>query len=140
MKKFVVGQKYSYCSWITGGQIFYEVDSIKSDKVKLKTTDYELDGTHNRFEEYEIQRNEDGDEFIVLFTYKGEDCVIEANEMPRSKKEMVELFFQYAYRFNMDAKQLEKDGMINEAWFQKGKAEAYENAAFEIWNNLGGVE
>jgi hypothetical protein len=80
MKKFKVGQKYVHYDWFTGGQIFFEVDSVKCNKVRLLTKDHELDGDHTRAEEYEIKKNDNGDEYIVLFTYRDVRCVIEAQE------------------------------------------------------------
>lgn len=54
----------------------------------------------------------------------------------RTKKETIELFRSYAYGFRMDARDMEKHCMMNEMQFLFGKAEAYENAAFELERNM----
>ena len=81
MRKFQVGQKYRMSDWFTGGSIFYEVDSIKSETIRLKTKDVEPDGVFERYEEYPISHRENGDEYILFFTYCGEECAIYAVEV-----------------------------------------------------------
>lgn len=54
----------------------------------------------------------------------------------RTKQETIELFRNYAYLFTLDAREAEKSAMMNEMQFLLGKAEAYENVAFELERNM----
>lgn len=54
----------------------------------------------------------------------------------RTKSETIELFRNYAYSFRVEAREMEKSCMMNEMHFMLGKAEAYENAAFELERNM----
>ena len=55
----------------------------------------------------------------------------------RTKEETVAYFELLARGFERDASQAEKIGDIAAASFFRGKAEAYEVAAFEVENNMG---
>ena len=54
----------------------------------------------------------------------------------RTKAETIELFREYAYSFRLEARNMEKSCMMNEMNFLLGKAEAYENSAFELERNM----
>ena len=87
--KFMVGQSYVHFSWFTGGRMLYVVDAIKDGKVFMNTEDVELDGVHNRVESYDIQVDENGNEFVVLFNYRGADCKIYADKVEEGKSELL---------------------------------------------------
>lgn len=79
MVSFKKGQIYDHVSWFTGGQQYYEVKSVRGGKVHFDVTAYEIDGTHRRKECFDLKEDEHG-QYVLLFTYHGEECVIRAVE------------------------------------------------------------
>ena len=138
MKRFQVGQKYDYSDWFTGGKVHMKVTTIKKGRATFDVCDTEADGTHNRRETHVIERTEDGEEYIVPQSYRGERCIIMASDVQdkRSKEETIALFRQYEYDYYQEARKCEKRGDSSMRCFFLGKAEAYENAAFEIETNM----
>lgn len=56
------------------------VTKVSKRSVYFKVHALELDGSHRRSERYEIRRDDVGNESVVLYSYRGDDCVIEAHE------------------------------------------------------------
>ena len=54
----------------------------------------------------------------------------------RSRAETIELFRQYAYEYQQDARKFEKRGDDDGMIWSRAKAEAYETAAFELERNM----
>ena len=78
-KKFEVGRKYIYSDWFTGGRQVYTCTNRTDDTVTFSLTSYESDGIHINEKTYSISRENDNEK-VVLFTYKGFDCIIDAGE------------------------------------------------------------
>lgn len=76
--KFVVGRKYEMTDWFSGGVSLWEVSSIDDGKVTFSIDRHELDGDHKCEETHEITKDSMGNEQVVLFEYKGEQCVLSA--------------------------------------------------------------
>lgn len=73
-KKFIVGDTYSYTDWFTGGQIAMMCQSISEDRNRIvfKVCDWEVDGLHYRTENFELL-NDNGNEYVLIYSYKGEE-------------------------------------------------------------------
>ena len=71
MKTFKIGEKFtSHCPW-TGGAASYEVETIRKTSTKqiaCKVFRHELDGEHKDTEVFEVHTDEQGNEYIVLWT------------------------------------------------------------------------
>lgn len=80
MRKFSVGQQYAHYDWFSGGRSDMTVSKVSKRSVYFKVHAMEIDGSHKRSERYEIRRDEAGNESVVLYSYRGADCVIEAHE------------------------------------------------------------
>lgn len=79
---FKVGQVYHYTDWFTGGDLTYRVLQLSNSracacssrnsskrKVTFAVTDAEVDGTSHYTEQYEIRKDDKGNEFIKIFTW-----------------------------------------------------------------------
>lgn len=78
-KKFEVGRKYICSDWFTGGQQVYTCIERTDDTVTFSQISYEADGTHKTEKNYPVKVENDR-EIVVLFTYKGYDCIIDAGK------------------------------------------------------------
>ena len=74
-EEFIVGSKYSTTDWFTGGTHVYECVARTETSVTFKPVYHEQDGTHNLpMETHNIEIDYSYGEYIVLSTYKGEEC------------------------------------------------------------------
>lgn len=70
-KQFEQGQKFENTDWFTGGEAVYTVSRKTKNKVYFTVYRWELDGEHNCKESFDIERDEDGNEFITIYEYHG---------------------------------------------------------------------
>ena len=69
---FEVGYRFSSTCIFTGGSHDYEVVSRTENELHCEASYWEIDGIHKVKETFEIHK-EDEREYIVLWTYKGEE-------------------------------------------------------------------
>ena len=72
-KVFTVGQKYEWTSWFTGGVSYLTVKEIKNGKLTFAEYRMEIDGEYTKEETFEILTDENGDEYIKMCEYRGEE-------------------------------------------------------------------
>ena len=77
MKIFKVGGTFERSCIFTGGSMMYEIVAINNKEMTTKCIDFEIDGTHERLETFEIKTNNIG-EYITLWSYKGEEGIMQA--------------------------------------------------------------
>ena len=70
-KRFEVGGRYDNTDWFTGGQAVYTVSRRTAKKVYYTVKRWELDGHHTGRESFDIETDEDGNEFVTLYEYHG---------------------------------------------------------------------
>lgn len=74
MKRFEIGNKYNSICWFTGGISEYTVANRTDSTVTLKPFRIELDGNHDcESETYDLHTDENGNEYIVLYSYHGHE-------------------------------------------------------------------
>lgn len=78
MKKFDVGQNYTFVDWFTGGRSFYTVKEKTESTVTFDCIAHEADGTHKSVESYEIFTDNEGNENIFIYEYHGHEARIYA--------------------------------------------------------------
>lgn len=78
---FEVGQHYMWTDWFSGGQNFYTVTDRKGDTVVFSEYRVELDGEYKLKENFEVLRDENGDEYIKMCEYRGEEGRLYAEEV-----------------------------------------------------------
>ena len=69
---FEVGYRFNSTCIFTGGSHDYEVVSRTEKELHCEASYWEIDGIHKVRETFEIHK-EDEREYIVLWTYKGEE-------------------------------------------------------------------
>ena len=73
--EFIIGNKYSATDWFTGGTHVYECVSRTETSVTFKPVYYEMDGIHEiSLETFEIKTDYSCGEYVLLCTYKEEEC------------------------------------------------------------------
>lgn len=77
-KIFQEGNIYSFTDWFTGGQAKYRVAKRANGKIEFGVEDYEIDGIHNRTEEFDILATVNGNEYVTVYEYHGEEARIYA--------------------------------------------------------------
>lgn len=70
---FTVGFEFYTTCIFTGGCHHYKVTSRTEDELRCEFIYEELDGTHKGTEIFEIHKDCKGREYIVLWTYKGDE-------------------------------------------------------------------
>lgn len=70
---FEVGYEFNSTCIFTGGSHMYKVISRTENILSCERIYYEIDGTHKGTEDFEIHKDENGKEYIILWTYKGEE-------------------------------------------------------------------
>ena len=78
MKKFEVGQKYTFVDWFSGGRSFYTVKERTESTISLDRVAYEADGIHESVEDFDISTDEEGNESIFIYEYHGHEARIYA--------------------------------------------------------------
>lgn len=78
MKKFEIGQVYDTVDWFTGGTCVRKVKDRTDTSLIFEIQRHELDGDHKGVEEYDIYIDEDGNEYVLLYSYKGSENRITA--------------------------------------------------------------
>jgi hypothetical protein len=84
---FEVGYIFESTCIFTGGSHEYKVVSRTDTELKCESFYCEMDGIHKVTEAFEIHKDEDGREYIVLWEYKGEqgrhyESVEESEDFP----------------------------------------------------------
>ena len=72
-KQFQIGQHYMWTCWFSGGQSFYKVKDRTEDRVLFAEYRREADGDYELTTEYEIRTDKNGDEYIKMCEYHGEE-------------------------------------------------------------------
>lgn len=80
-KVFAVGQRYEWTSWFTGGVSYLTVKEIKNSKLTFSEYRMEIDGEYEIEESFDIAKDENGDEYIVMCEYRGEISKLYAEEV-----------------------------------------------------------
>lgn len=70
---FKVGQEYEWVSWFTGGIGYYTVKEIKDGKLTFAEYRQEVDGEYSKEETFDILTDDNGDEYIKMCEYRGEE-------------------------------------------------------------------
>lgn len=78
MKKFIIGQRYEWTDWFTGGKYFYTVEKIEGDEITLSYIDHEVDGIFTSDQTFKILTDDDGNERILMCEYHGHKGYIKA--------------------------------------------------------------
>ena len=79
--KFLPGQRYIVTDWFTGGRAVYTVEETGGGKVTFTLSGIELDGEYTGRETFNIKRDPDGSESVLLYEYKGYELRIYAEDM-----------------------------------------------------------
>ncbi len=77
-KAFRKGGLYSFIDWFTGGHSIFEVASIGNGKIKFNIKGHEPDGFHERSEEFDLEVTVNGDQYVTVYEYHGEEARIYA--------------------------------------------------------------
>jgi hypothetical protein len=64
-------QTYRANDWFTGGTQVYKVTSVNERQVTFRIISSELDGESDRRETYDIRKDENGFNYVLLYEYKG---------------------------------------------------------------------
>lgn len=70
---FKINDTFESTCIFTGGSHEYKVISRTETVLHCERIYYEIDGTHKGIENFEIHKDENGKEYIVLWTYRGEE-------------------------------------------------------------------
>ena len=70
---FKVGQEYEWIGWFTGGVGCYTVKKIKDRKLTFAEYRQEIDGEYSKEETFDILTDDNGDEYIKMCEYRGEE-------------------------------------------------------------------
>lgn len=70
---FEVGSKYTNTCWFSGGSSEYTVVSRTENTVTFSQLANELDGVHNTELTYDVNVDENGIEYILLYEYHGHE-------------------------------------------------------------------
>lgn len=79
-KVFAVGQKYEWTSWFTGGVSYLTVKEIKNSKVTFSEYRMEIDGEYSKEETFDILTDDNGNEYVKMCEYRGEEGRLYAEE------------------------------------------------------------
>lgn len=77
---FKIGQEYEWVNWFTGGVSYLTVKKIKNSKLTFSEYRREIDGEYEKEELFNIAKDENGDEYIVMCEYRGEIGKLYAEE------------------------------------------------------------
>ena len=72
-KRFEIGQSYMWTGWFTGGRSHYTVKEVTDTKVVFSEYRREIDGEYEMEEEFDIHTDEDGNQYLVMCTYRDEE-------------------------------------------------------------------
>jgi hypothetical protein len=81
MNIFKKGQNYANNCWFTGGMTLYTVTGRSENEVYFVTESHEADGTHTSEEKHLIDRDDAGNESVLIYEYKGHENRIVASEV-----------------------------------------------------------
>ena len=83
---FKVNDEFDVCSIFTGGMHYYKV-LRRENNILYCAADYiEIDGNYETEQSFEVKEDENG-EYIVAWTYKGEEGRVYAKSEPVTEKE-----------------------------------------------------
>lgn len=78
---FQIGERYASIDWFTGGTTYLTVTGRAKDTLSLTEAHDEIDGFHVcGTESAYVIREEDGVEYIVLYSYHGNENRVYANK------------------------------------------------------------
>lgn len=80
-KRFEVGQQYEWVDWFTGGVSEYTVIERTSGRLVFGEYRHEIDGDYKMTEAFKILTDENGDEYLKMCEYKGEEGRLYAEEV-----------------------------------------------------------
>lgn len=80
-RKFEVGQQYEWVGWFTGGRSFYTVTERTPDRLVFSEYRFEIDGEYKLTESFKILTDENGDEYLKMCEYQGEEGRLYAEEV-----------------------------------------------------------
>lgn len=72
-KRFEIGQHYMWTSWFTGGQSYYVVVGRSGDRLVMSEYRREIDGEYEKTENFKILTDENGNEYLKMCEYRGEE-------------------------------------------------------------------
>lgn len=76
---FEIGDEYDWVDWFTGGVSYYTVKDINGNKLTFSEYRREIDGEYEKEETFEIQTDDDGNQYIKMCEYYGEVGKLYAN-------------------------------------------------------------
>lgn len=71
MEMFAVGKSYENICWFSGGVSRYKVVSRTEKTVTFVRESHELDGDHITEETYDIKVDENGNKYVLFYSYHG---------------------------------------------------------------------
>jgi hypothetical protein len=80
-KRFEIGQHYMWTDWFTGGQSYYVVAGRTNGRLALVEYRRELDGEYKGTENFKILTDENGNEYLHMCEYRGEEGRLYAEEV-----------------------------------------------------------
>lgn len=87
MNKFKAGQKYTWTSWFTGGQMIYTIIERTDNELTLVCVDSEIDGIYSSIEKFNILKDKGGNEQILMCEYYDEKGYVTAQTEDISEDE-----------------------------------------------------
>ena len=76
--EFKVGMSIDSTDIFTGGSHHSVITERKGNRLKCEAQYFEPDGVHKVKEEYEVFKDDNGNEYIILWEYKGEQGILRA--------------------------------------------------------------
>ena len=80
-RKFEVGQHYVWTDWFTGGQSYYTVMERTPGRLVMAEYRREIDGEYELTENFKILTDDNGDEYLHMCEYRGEEGRLYAEEV-----------------------------------------------------------
>lgn len=75
-KKFAKNQSYRSTCWFTGGVQSFLVVDRDDTSVLFNVSHMESDGLYQTEERFDVRKDSDGNEYVVLYVYEGHENVI----------------------------------------------------------------
>jgi len=78
--RFRAGQVYDFMDWFTGGISRRKILSVNDNKVVYQLEQRELDGSFIKEETSEIKTDTNGEEYLFIYEYEGNEARIYAQK------------------------------------------------------------